>query len=244
MVTNPQFDRRQTERTLYAAAGILFAVIVLIGFGRTYYLKFATGAPPLPSMLVHLHGILMTIWVLFFMMQVWLIRSKRPKVHMSMGMLGVVLSMMIVVIGFLTGAAAAKNGSSSAPPGIPPLAFFIVPVADLLIFMLLFGGAIYYRKRPADHKRLMLLTVLNFLPPAVARFPFDFVLTLGPLFFFGVPSVLAIGLVAYDTWKNRKLNRLFFAGSVLLVISYPLRLVISGTDAWMSFAAWITSWAA
>ena len=34
----------------------VFALLVLAGFARTYYLKFAFGTPPLPGLLVHLHG--------------------------------------------------------------------------------------------------------------------------------------------------------------------------------------------
>jgi hypothetical protein len=76
----------------------------------------------------------------------------------------------------------------------------------------------------------MLLTVLNFFPPAIARIPLEAVTAAGPLFFFGLPTVLAIGFVAYDTWRNRSLNKLFLTGAILLIVSYPLRLMLSGTD--------------
>ncbi len=241
---NEPFDWRRSDRRIFLAAAILFPIIVLIGFGPTYYLRFAFDRPPVPSMLVHFHGLLMTTWVAFFITQVWLIRSKRAKVHMSLGMLGVALATLLIVVGFFTAAASAKYGSPSTPPGIPPLGFFAVPLFDLLLFAGLFGAAIYYRKRPANHKRLMLLTVLNFLPPAVARIPVEIFQTAGPLFFFGVPTVLAIGLLVYDTWRNRKLNVVFLVGALALIVSYPLRIILSVTDAWMSFAAWVTSWAA
>lgn len=241
---NEPFDWRRSDRRIFLAAAILFPIIVLIGFGPTYYLRFAFDRPPVPSMLVHFHGLLMTTWVAFFITQVWLIRSKRAKVHMSLGMLGVALATLLIVVGFFTAAASAKYGSPSTPPGIPPLGFFAVPLFDLLLFAGLFGAAIYYRKRPANHKRLMLLTVLNFLPPAVARIPVEIFQTAGPLFFFGVPTVLAIGLLVYDTWRNRKLNAVFLVGALALIVSYPLRIILSVTDAWMSFAAWVTSWAA
>ena len=241
---NEPFDWRRSDRRIFLAAAILFPIIVLIGFGPTYYLRFAFDRPPVPSMLVHFHGLLMTTWVAFFITQVWLIRSKRAKVHMSLGMLGVALATLLIVVGFFTAAASAKYGSPSTPPGIPPLGFFAVPLFDLLLFAGLFGAAIFYRKRPANHKRLMLLTVLNFLPPAVARIPVEIFQTAGPLFFFGVPTVLAIGLLVYDTWRNRKLNVVFLVGALALIVSYPLRIILSVTDAWMSFAAWVTSWAA
>lgn len=243
MATNETFDWRQSDRRLFAAVALLFPIIILIGFARTYYLKAVFGTPPVPSMLVHLHGLVMTAWVLYFIAQVWLIRSKRARVHMSAGMLGIGLAIVVIVVGFFT-AAGAAFGSASAPPDIPPLSFMIVPMTDLLMFAGLFGAAIYYRKRPAHHKRLMLLTVINFLPPAIARIPIESLQSFGPLFFFGTPTLLIIGLLVYDTWRNRKLDRVFLVGSILLIASYPLRLMMMGTNAWMSFASWITSWAA
>lgn len=242
MATNELYDWRQSDRRLFAAVALLFPLIILIGFARTYYLKAAFGGPPVPSMLVHLHGLVMTAWVFYFIAQVWLIRSKRARVHMRAGMIGIALAILVVIVGFFT-AAGAAFGSASAPPNIPPLSFMIVPMTDLLIFVLLFGGAIYYRKRPAHHKRLMLLTVINFLPPAIARIPIESLQSRGPLFFFGVPTVMTIGLLIYDTWRNRELDRVFLVGSIVLIASYPIRLMLMETDAWMRFAAWVTTWA-
>jgi uncharacterized membrane protein YozB (DUF420 family) len=244
MAMNEPFDWRRSDRRLFAAIAIMFPLIVLIGFGRTYYLKFAFDAPPLSNALVHLHGLVMSLWVGFFILQVWLIRSKNARLHMKVGWVGVALGFAILVVGFFTAAHAAKLGAPSSPPDIPAISFFAVPFFDLVMFVILFGAAIYYRKRLADHKRLMLLTVLNFLPPSIARIPVQSLQSFGPLFFFGVPTVVAIGLIAYDTWRNKKLNKMFLAGAILLIISYPVRLVLMGTDAWVGFATWVTTWAA
>ena len=244
MAANDPIDLRGSERRLFAAVAAFFALAVLVGFARTYYLKFAFGTPPLPGLLVHLHGALMTAWIIFFIAQIWLIRAKRHAVHMRNGMIGLGLAIAMIVVGFFTAVAAAKNGSAATPPGIPPLAFLTVPIFDIGLFALFFGAAIYYRKQPANHKRLLLLTVLNFLPPAVGRFPFEPFTSAGPLMFFGVPAVLAIGLLTYDTWRNGKLNKVFLMGTIILIASYPLRIMLSTTDSWMKFAAWLTSWAA
>ncbi|MEO7673995.1 MAG: hypothetical protein ABIU09_07945, partial [Pyrinomonadaceae bacterium] len=139
---NEPFDWRRSDRRIFLAVAILFPVIVLIGFGPSYYVRFAFDRPPVPSMLVHLHGLLMTSWVVFFIAQVLLIRTKRQKVHMKLGLLGVALATLMVVVGFFTAAAAAKNGSASTPPGIPPLAFFVVPFFDIIMFAGLFRAAI------------------------------------------------------------------------------------------------------
>ena len=244
MATNDPLDLRLSERRLFAAVAFVFALIMIVGFARTYYLKFAFGTPPLPGLLVHAHGLLMTAWIMFFIAQVWLIRSKRHAVHMRNGMIGVALAIAIFFVGFFTAVAAAKNGSNSAPTGIPPLAFLVVPFFDILLFALFFGAAIYYRKQAANHKRLLLMTVLNFLPPGLGRFPFEPFISAGPLMFFGIPAVLAIGLLIYDTWRNKKLNKVFLVGSIVLIASYPLRIMLSTTDVWMRFATWLTTWAA
>jgi len=74
----------------------------------------------------------------------------------------------------------------------------------------------------------------------VARIPIAPLQTLGPLWFFGFPDLLAIIFVIVDTWRHKKLNKVFLAGTILMIASHPLRLILSGTDAWMSFAARIT----
>lgn len=238
------FDGRRSDRRLHLGAAIALTVIVLIGFGRTYYFKMLTGAPPLPSALVHIHGLVMSAWVAFFIAQVCLIRTAHTKTHMKLGLVGIALAGAVLVVGFFTAAAAAKNGSPSTPPGFSHIAFSIVPFVDLVVFAGLFGAAICRRSCPPDHKRLMLLTSVGLLPPALGRIPIPALQSLGPLLFFGVPTVLAIGLVVYDTRHTKKLNRAFLVGAAGLIVSYPVRMALANTDAWIGFATWITTWAA
>jgi hypothetical protein len=244
MAMNEQFDWRSSDRRLFAAVAVLFPIAVLIGFARTYYLKFAFGNPPLPSLLVHAHGLLMTVWIGFFIGQVWLIRSKNHRLHMRLGLSGLVMAIAIIVVGFFTAVAGAKYPSPATPPEIDPVRFLVIPFFDLVVFAILFGAAYIYRRRPAEHKRFILLTIICFLPPAIGRFPFEPFISGGPLFFFGVPAVIAVLLLVYDRWRNKKLNTMFLAGSILLIASYPLRMMLSETDTWMRFANWLTTWAA
>jgi hypothetical protein len=232
---------RTFDRRLFAAAAIVFALIVLAGFGRTYYLKVFIGGPPLSSVLVFVHGLLMTAWVALFAAQIWLVSSRQVRLHQRLGFAGIGLAVMIVIVGFVTAIRAAKYGSPSTPPDVPPLAFLAVPLFDLVMFVLLFSAAIYHRQRPAAHKSLMLLTAINFLPPAVARIPITALRDLGPLWFFGLPAMLAFLCVALD-WRWRgHVNRVLVTGSVLLMASYVVRLTVMGTGAWMQFAGWLTT---
>ena len=127
------------------------------------------------------------------------------------------------------------------PPNMSSQAFMAIPIFDLLLFSMLFGGAVYFRKRPAAHKSLMLLTAINFLPPAIARIPIAPLQNLGPLWFFGFPTALILVCLVIDWRRRRQLNTVFLAGAVLLIASYPVRMVLMGSAAWMQFALWLTS---
>jgi hypothetical protein len=222
---------------------VVFPLIVVAGFARTYYLRGFFGTPPLPSWVVHAHGLLMTAWVALFVTQVWFISSRRVRLHQRLGYGGIGLAIAIITVGLITAVRAAKYGSASTPPGVSPLGFMIVPIFDLLMFAIFFGGAVYYRKKPTEHKRLMLLTALNFVPPAVARIPIVPLQALGPLWFFGLPTLLALVCLTLDTWRNRQVNVIFLSGALLLIASYVVRLAVMGTATWMHVATWLTSFA-
>jgi len=231
---------RMREKRFYLITALLFPLAILIGFGRTYYLKTFTGAPPLSSYLVHIHGAIMTMWVLLYIAQVYLVRSKQIRLHQTLGFAGIGLAVLIVVCGFFTAIAAAKNGASTpGPPDIPRMSFLIVPMFDLVTFAVLFTAAVYYRKRAANHKRLMLVIAIGFLPPALARIPLSVIQSLGPLFFFGVPTLLMIFAIVYDRLQNGKFNKVLIYSSLFLIASYPLRLLVMGTEIWLAFANWV-----
>src|SRR5437868_5820893 len=177
-MTTPRVPARVNDRRLYILAAILFPLIVLAGFARTYYLKPFFNTPDLPGRIVHLHGIVMSAWVLLFITQVSLVAKRRTRVHQRLGYLGGVLAALVVIVGVLTALYAAARGASGGPPA---LAFLVIPLGDMLIFAILIGLALYFRRNLPVHKRLMLLAAINLLPPAIARIPFSFIINGGPL---------------------------------------------------------------
>ena len=183
----------------------------------------------------------MTLWVLLFGAQVLLIRTKNVQTHMRMGWAGVALALAIIPVGFLTAVYSAKFGSGSFPPEVSPLGFMIVPMGDLLVFVVLFAAAIYFRKRPAEHKRLMLLTAFNFLPPAVARIPIPELQAFGPLWFFGFPAVLFIAAIIVDTRRTGRLNKVFLVGGIFWIVAMFARLPLMESRAWLGIAERLTA---
>lgn len=232
------------DRVFYSTVAIALAVVVFVGFGPTYYLRPFTDTPPVTisgaatlSRLAQVHGALFTAWVLLFIMQTSLIATHRVSVHRQFGVAGAVLAACMVVIGAMTAVFAAARGS--APPGADPLAFLAIPLFDLVVFPVFVVAALWNRRNKEAHKRLMLLAYVSIITAAVARWPG--VAAFGPPVFFGLSlSVVAIGIV-YDFVTRRRVHPSYIWGGALLATSVPVRLMVSGTDAWRAFAQFLTS---
>jgi hypothetical protein len=225
---------------MFSTIAVLFAAVVLAGFARTYYLRGFLEAP-LPSWHVHVHGLLMTLWVALFVVQAVLISARQVRVHQRIGFAAIGLAVMIALAGIWTALRAAKYGSTSVPAGFSEPTFSIVPLGDIVLFALFFGGAVHFRKKAATHKRLMLLTVLNFLPPAVGRLPVAAIQASPVGWLMGVIVGAALFCLAFDLWRYGRVNRVFLAGALLLIASFPIRIALLGTQAWLSISTWLAS---
>jgi hypothetical protein len=237
MAINASLLPRPSDRRLFLIAAIGFPLVVFIGYFKSYYFSAFFDGRPIANALVHAHGIVMSVWVLYFVAQVALIRSKNIKLHMSMGMAGIALAALVVIVGLAT-AYDAQLVRRAAPPGNDPHEFFVLPVGDMLLFVVYFAGAIYYRKRPLEHKSLMLMTAINFAPAALFRIPIvpaEYTL----LFVFGITALIAILCLVWFKVKHGKFNRIFAAATLLFIIALPLRLVLAQTQTWHQLMTWI-----
>jgi hypothetical protein len=240
MATTPNLHRRINDRPLYLLAAVIVPLVVLAGFARTYYLKGYFATPALPSVIVHIHGLVMTAWVVLFIVQVTLVAKRKTKLHQRLGILGACLAALVFIVGILTALYAAARVTSdpnSVNLNPPPLPFLIIPLGDMVAFAILIGTALYYRKRLDIHKRLMLVAAVNITVPAIARIPLSFITNGGPLAFFGVADLILLGFVAFDTIRHKRLHPAFVWSVAFVILFQPLRIVLAGTHAWTSFAA-------
>lgn len=229
--------RRAIDPRFYTFAGLGIALVVLIGFAKTYYLKLAFHTPGLQPLL-HLHGLVMTCWFLLFLVQSKLVSARRVDLHKRLGMASAVVAAAVLVLGVLAAVNMARLGRS---PGPPPLVFLVVPLWDMLIFGTLIGLGFAFRKRPAVHRRLMLMGSVGILDAAIARVPLDFVARGGPVAYFGVVSLIALGCMVYDWRKHGRLHPAMGWSTLFIVVSGPLRLILGGSDLWLAFARWVTA---
>jgi hypothetical protein len=236
-VSSAAIRTRERTRRFYVGMAIAFAITVFAGFSRSYFLKAYFGTPEL-SRLVHLHGLLFTSWVLFFLLQTTLVATGRTYLHRRMGVAGGVLATLVLIVGTVTAIHRAKTGVSPIP-GVPVLSFIAIPLFDMLLFAILVGTALYFRRQLEWHKRLMTLSMIAIIPAPIARLHFPLI-PAGPPAFFGLADLFIVAMILYDVVNRRRVHPATIWGGLLIVISQPLRLIISGTPAWLSFAGWLT----
>jgi hypothetical protein len=227
---------RRTRR-FYVGMAIAFAITVFAGFSRSYFLKAWYGTPEL-SRLLHVHGLVFTTWVLFFLAQTTLVATGRTYLHRRMGIAGAVLAALVVIVGTTVAILRAKTGTSPIP-GVPPLGFLSIPFFDMVVFAILVGTALYFRRRLEAHKRLMTLSMIALLAAPIARMSF-LPLPPGPPTFFGLADLFIVAMLVYDLSTRGRVHPATIWGGLLIVASQPLRLMIAGTPAWLAFAGWLT----
>jgi len=239
---------RHAGHGLYAWSAAAAFTIVLIGFARTYYLKFHFGTPALPWLL-HVHGALMTSWFALFFAQTYLVASHRVRLHRRLGVLGAVLAVLMVVVGATValhfGARDMHKPQTDGPPALMFMGFLF---AALLEFSILVCAALLLRRRREYHKRLMLVACLSMVGPGLARIPCGHVPALaflqsgGPGGLFALDILILYACVAWDTWRHRRLHPAFAIGLLLTAaLDSPLIWHFLATPAWTHVATWLVS---
>lgn len=232
-----QYSKKQ-HSGLYLWAGIVALFIVFAGFARTFYLKGIFATPELSNLLI-VHGVLMTMWFGFFIVQVSLNYAGRNDLHRRAGLIGAVLAMFLVILGVMVTIESGRSGVSPVPD-VPAFVFMSVPLFDIGIFAAFVLAAVFLRRKPEAHKRLMLLATLSILTAPIARIPLAFIEQGNIILFFGIMVLLVLAALAIDTWKHRKLHPVMAVGAGIIIISVPLRLIIANTEPWMQLMGWLT----
>ena len=238
--SSPLTDR-QRERTFYTVMAISMAIVVFIGFSRTFYLRFwFPEAAPLaaPETIFYIHGVFFTAWILFLVLQTILVKTGRVQQHRSAGWLGAGIAVCVVLLGTYGSLVAANRPGGFIGVPIPAMQFLVVPFFDMIFFALFVGLAIARRQDSQSHKRLMLIATINLLEAAFVRFPLEFVTSGAPFTSFGLTDLFIVALVIWDWRSMRRIHRVTLWAGLLTILSQPLRLMISDTQPWLGFAAW------
>ncbi len=233
-------SERRFDRCLYLGASLIFLALVFWTFARSFYLRPFFATPPL-SALLHIHGTVMTGWVVLLVAQTSLIAAHRVQWHRRLGAFGAVWAALVVLIGSIT----TLHAAAREVRGHTDFAASQVIITSLdLLQMLFFAGfvaiAIWQRYRPDYHKRLMLLTIACMLPDALARLPVSFMtrateteLNLRIMVGLDVFMLVCLGV---DTIWHRRLHPAFAWGALLFVGAFHVALYVTQTRVWVAFA--------
>jgi hypothetical protein len=228
------------EHTFFAAMSVTILGAVCAGFLRTFFLRYwfpevrAASEP-----FFTLKGVVFAGWFILLAVQSALVAQRRVALHRRLGVLGSVLSTALVILGLTGMVIGARRPEGFIGIPVPPLQFMAVPFFDMVLFSGLIGTAFALRRNPQAHKRLMLIGSIAISTAAIARWPG--VLPAGPPAFFGITDLFLVPLVVWDVLTRRRIHPATLWGGLALIVSQPLRLVLSGTGPWLAFAQWMTA---
>jgi hypothetical protein len=202
---------------------------VFAGFGRTYTHRIAAGTA---TPLIHIHGLVFAIWMIFFVAQTTLVAAGRTRLHRQLGVGGAFLAALMVVVGTVTGVVAARHGYHGPNPNdVNALSFLLfAPLRDMLVFGSLTGAAIVLRREVESHKRLMVMATLGGLAPA------GFVRIAGDAVGIGAILVLLVAGPVYDWFVHRRVYAAYVWGIVITILSSAVFEALSDGATWQAFA--------
>jgi hypothetical protein len=206
--------------------------VIAAGFGYRNIHKFIDGTLTYPWV-VHVHAAFFVGWLVFFTVQILLVRQQKLSSHRRWGMAGAGLAGTMVVLGVFTGilTESLKFGTPDADAR-----YLSVMFADMLVFASLIAAAILWRSHPAAHKRLILVATLvltdagfgRWLSPAMSDW-------IGGKNFWDIPTfaeaawpffrhqylpayVLMASVGLYDLATRRRLHPAYVAGVAWCVL--------------------------
>lgn len=238
MGTSANVARTVAERSFFLWVAIFLSLLLFAGFAQSYFLRAVFGFEPLSAFL-HLHGLVMTLWFVLLIVQVWLVRVRRTDVHRRMGVFGGVLAAAMVGVTCVTSIRLARRHITAFPATVDWQGFLLVSFGLIFTFAGFFVLAVLWRGQSGTHKRLMVLATLSIIGPAITRLPFGFIQQPSLWPSIGLSDLCMVACVVADTVRNRRLHPAFAWGGMFLVASHPVLVALSRTAAWHQTADWL-----
>ena len=127
-------DRKASERKFYTRMALFLVLLVLLGFGPSFYLRGIVPAYPRPNPTlpptVILHGSVFTLWMALIVSQTQLISARKHEIHMRLGKLTVLLAVLMIPVMYLT--AVWQVARANQPPS-PEVVAHSAPCPETLV---------------------------------------------------------------------------------------------------------------
>ena len=127
--TAPRLPGSRYDHAFFLAMAVFLTVAMVVGFANTYFLAGLFRAK-LPGILIHIHGVVFTLWFVVLLAQSALATVHRVDLHRRLGIAGVVIASVMVPIGMLS---TAEFLTRMAAQRLLML-LAVMPIAELGIF--------------------------------------------------------------------------------------------------------------
>jgi hypothetical protein len=228
-----QPHERTLEHLFFSAMSIAMALIVFVGFARTYYLAGLFGAKPLPALVVHVHGAVFTSWFVLLVTQTLLVGTGHARLHRRLGVLGLVLAPLMIVLGAIV--ADEMLHRTAHLPHFDSALIFAVALSEITGFGVPIFFAFRFRRTPAVHKRLILIGTIATTTAGFGRWPIAFLLH-KPLPAMLAAFTLLLLIVGFDLLSTGRVHRATLWGGGWVVTIELGGLALGHTALWHAFA--------
>lgn len=226
----------------YFIMSLITALIIVLGFTPSFYLKPVIKAPTPPlTLLTITHGVVFTAWLVLMVVQSGLIATGKRAPHRQLGMLGAILFGAMISLGLSTAITAARLGH--APPGAPPaLAFMALPVIALMATTVLVAIALLNRRRSDWHKRLMLAGFFAMTGPGVHRLAIGAGAIDQAINLVFIVNYVLLGIaIGHDWMATRRVHPANQLAVAIFVITHAAVMWSFGSPAWLFVAQQLTA---
>lgn len=220
-----------SDRIFFSVFAVVLWATVLYGFAKTYFLAGMIRAP-LPNRLIHIHGAAFTLWMVLLVVQIGLVSTGNLAIHKKLGLAGFGLAIAMVVLGLLAATDMLRRGVGA---GLDAKTFYIIPLSSISVFAVLVFFAYRARRRPAAHKRLILIATIGIIDAAVGRWPVAFLQSHPPAQDL-VPFGFLLAVMIYDLVTLHRIQKSTVWASLLIVVVHLTRVPLAQTSLWQSFA--------
>jgi len=225
---------RTSDHLFFGTMSGLIALIVFIGFARTYYLAGTFGAKPLAAPIVHVHAAVFTCWIAMLVAQTSLVGVGRTNIHRRLGLLGLGLAPLVVILGVVV-AFEMLNRFAPVRSVDSPL-IFAVALSEIAGFAVPVYFGFRLRRQSLMHKRLIMIGTIAMMTAGFGRWPVSFLLH-RPLPAMLAAFTLLVLLIVFDVKSTGRVHRATVLGATWVVFIELSGFAIGHTAAWHALAA-------
>ena len=192
------------DRNFYFAMSLLIAGVVIFGFGQTVDHRLIHARVRRP-VLVWVHGVVFSAWVMLLIVQSCVVRSGNVQLHRRLGAFGIGLGVTVAVLGMWTAFVMRPFDLAHGGELAQDAPNMTIASLDIASFTVPFALAVWWRRRPEFHRRLMLVATIGLCSAAFVRFPHPF----GWPWYYFETDLLVLLCVARDLIVMRRVHPVY-----------------------------------